>query len=274
MNESVEAVYQRAAAQCPGVKLEASHFLAAWSRLADTQDAPSPDYAGDLYLAAACLEQDPLALQALRQRLRDALPMLKSFRLDAADEDALINDTLSALIGLNGPPRLKSYSARGPLASWLQVVLTRQVLALRRKSHTATPVELDEVLLGSVAIEGAPELELLKERFRGVFSQSFKAALQALSPRQRNMLRQHYLDQLSLEELGMLYRVHRATVARNLADARASLLEATRDEVSHALGIGRLEVDSIMRVVASRLDISATFFLSNATPNGARKTDL
>ena len=266
MRDAVLEIYHRAVAQHPGVTLEASRFVSAWSRLANTEDAPSPECAADLYLATAAMERDPHALRLLQQRLLECLPQLKSFLLSSADEGALVNDALAALIGVTGAPRLGSYSARGPLASWLQVVLTRQVLALRRAQNEKVPaVQLDDVVLGSAAVEGIPELEVLKARFRGLFSRSFRAALQTLIPRQRNMLRQHYLDQLSLEELAMLYHVHRATIARHLADARAALLEATRDEVSRALGIGRLEVDSIVRLVASRLDISATFFLSQAT---------
>jgi RNA polymerase sigma-70 factor (ECF subfamily) len=256
-------LYQRAAALWPGVTLSADRFQSAWARLSDTQEGPAPEHAGDLYLAAACLESEPHAVAALRQRLQAGLQQLRSFKLPPSDEDTLVQDTLGALLGLHGAaPRLRSYSARGPLDGWLNVVLTRQVLALCRERQA--PVELDEVVLGELATDAAPELELLKERFRGTFSAAFRTAIAGLTPRQRNLLRQHYLDQLSLEELGLLYRAHRATIARNLADARTALLEGTRDDVSRRLGIGRLEVDSIMRVVGSRLDISAAFFLSRS----------
>lgn len=271
MHDAVLEIYRRAAEQHPGVTLEDSRFVAAWSRLAATNDGPSPEHAADLFLATAAMERDPLALRLLQRRLNECLPQLKSFLLSSADEGALVNDALAALIGVTGAPRLASYSARGPLASWLQVVLTRQVLALRRAPDDKV-VRLDDIVLGSAAVDGVPELEVLKNRFRGLFSRSFRAALQTLLPRQRNMLRQHYLDQLSLEELAMLYHVHRATMARHLADARVALLEATRDEVSRAVGIGRLEVDSIIRAVASRLEISATFFLSQADNSSVADT--
>jgi RNA polymerase sigma-70 factor (ECF subfamily) len=62
--------------------------------------------------------------------------------------------------------------------------------------------------------------------------------------------------------MSVLYRVHRSTVARWLADARAALLDETRTEVSQKLGVHRHEVESLMRVVSSRLDLSAGFFLS------------
>jgi RNA polymerase sigma-70 factor (ECF subfamily) len=148
------------------------------------------------------------------------------------------------------------------LGGWLRVTATRAVLNWL-KAQRREPLDDDEAMLGSIeAPAEAPELQHLKERYRGEFSSAFRRAIHALEVRQRNMLRQHYIDDLSLEELGALYNVHRATAARWLGAARTALLEKTRDEISKALGLNRLEVDSLMRLVQSRLDLSAGIFLS------------
>ena len=255
---SLDDVYAAAAGHASGLAVTPHRFQAAWRRLCDSGDSPSPDHAADLYLALACLDGEPTALTMLEQRLKGQLTQLNRFRLSDDEARTLVAETLSSLC-TGAHPRLNRYSARGPLDAWLGVLLTRQALSLRTAK---APEDLDEVLLGSQATDGVPEVELLKQRFRGVFSDAFKAAIGALDVKQRNLLRQHYLDGLTLEELALLYRVHRATVARNLAEARTTLLERTRDEVAQRTAIGRLEVDSIVRLVQSHLDVSAAFFLN------------
>lgn len=255
---SLDDVYAAAAGQYSGLAVTTHRFQTAWRRLCDSGDSPSPDHAADLYLALACLDGEPAAVATLEQRLMGQLTQLNRFRLSDDEARTLVAETLSSLC-TGAQPRLTRYSARGPLDAWLGVLLTRHALSLRTAKKA--PEDLDEVLLGSQATDGVPEVELLKQRFRGVFSDAFKAAIGALDVKQRNLLRQHYLDGLTLEELALLYRVHRATVARNLAEARTTLLELTRDEVAHRTAIGRLEVDSIVRLVQSHLDVSAAFFL-------------
>lgn len=255
------SAFAHASASWPQLKVSQEAFEAAWRRSEERHGGPLLQYAGDLYLATACLAGDAQALNALRALAASALVELRSFRLSSSDEQALLQDALSVALGFAGTvPKLLHYAAEGPLRAWLVSVMSRAALAII-KQHKRE-VELDEVILGSLPNDAAPELELVKERFRGTFSDSFRAAIAKLTPRQRNLLRQHYLDQLSLEALALTYRCHRATIARTLADARTTLLELTRDEISARLGVGRLEVDSLMKVVGSRLDISATFFLS------------
>ncbi len=252
-------VYGAAVAHWPEIRLAPERFEATWSRLSDTTDGPLVEHANDLYLVAACLEGVPEALAQLKAIVSQLAPQLRGLGLSPTDLDELVAATLSHLLAGPGAKRLSRYSARGPLEGWLRVVMTNRALSLRRTERTLE--QLDDVLLGDSHVDSAPELELLRQRFRGSFSEGFAAALARLTPRQRNLLRQHHLDELSLEELGAFYRIHRATAARWLADARTALLEFTRDEVAKRFGVNRHEVDSIVRVVGSRLDISAGLFL-------------
>jgi RNA polymerase sigma-70 factor (ECF subfamily) len=218
----------------------------------------------DFYLACAAAKGVPAAVQEVSALLTAQFRALGHFRLPAAIlEEIQAQVAASLLVGTPGAPaRLERYSGRGPLAGWLRVTATREVLDWLRKQRREVPQD-DEALLGDLeAPAEAPELSHLKERYRGEFSAAFRRAIQSLEVRERNLLRQHYLDELSLEELAGLYRVHRATAARWLAAARATLLERTRDQISEALGLNRLEVDSLMRLVQSRLDLSAGVFLS------------
>ena len=71
-----------------------------------------------------------------------------------------------------------------------------------------------------------------------------------------NGLRLHYLDGLSTERIGELYGAHRVTVARWLASARASLLDETRKRLAERLGVPATKVDSLIRILWSKLDVS------------------
>lgn len=251
--------YQAAAELWHHIPLSAERFAANWLRLSDSREGPLDAHAGDIYLVAACLDGVPAALAELDRLLRAQAPALASFGLSNADVEDVLSTTLAGL--LEG--KLRRYSGRGPLEAWLRVTLTNRLLDRLRASPQL--VELDDVLLGTLSTSHVPELELARRQFRGSFSAGFKLAIARLTPRQRNLLRQHHLDELTLEELSALYHVHRATVARWLADARVALLDFTRDEVSKLMGVARHDVDSIVRLISSRFDLSAGLFLSSAS---------
>jgi|GEM_PF-4314550 len=50
-----------------------------------------------------------------------------------------------------------------------------------------------------------PEIAYLKQRYRDEFREAFVAALGALDERQRNVLRQHHLDGMTIDQLGSLH---------------------------------------------------------------------
>ena len=70
------------------------------------------------------------------------------------------------------------------------------------------------------------------------------------------MFNSSHIDELSIDKLGALYRVHRATAARWVASARRALVDATRDQMITRLGVDSVELDSIIRLVRSQLEIS------------------
>src|SRR5260370_1220010 len=82
------------------------------------------------------------------------------------------------------------------------------------------------------------------------------AALAALAERERNVLRQYYIDGLTIDQLAALYQVNRATTARWVAGARLSVVAKTREHLVDELGIAAGEADSIIRLVRSQLDVS------------------
>ncbi|MFC1610733.1 transcriptional regulator, partial [Myxococcota bacterium] len=78
----------------------------------------------------------------------------------------------------------------------------------------------------------------------------------SLSAKDRNLLRQSLLDGLSIDQLGAIYRVHRATAARWLAGARERVLKETLSALRQRLKIDEAEFKSLINLVRSQLDLS------------------
>jgi RNA polymerase sigma-70 factor (ECF subfamily) len=153
-----------------------------------------------------------------------------------------------------GRPKLAEYSGRGELAAWVQAVALRVALNLVRRPRQQVP--FDEQLLPAVGTDRDPELEYARRLYGAEFAEALRQGLSELTPRERNLLRHHHLHGLSLDQLSALYRVHRATIARWLSRARDHLNLATRTQLALRLKLGEHEVESVMRLVPSQLDVS------------------
>jgi RNA polymerase sigma-70 factor (ECF subfamily) len=108
-----------------------------------------------------------------------------------------------------------------------------------------------------------PELTFLKDRYRQEFRLAFHAVLEALSPEERSLLKLHYLDGLTMDQIAKLCCMHKSNVSRALARARARILEDTRRCLATKLKLETSEVDSVLGFVRSRLDVSIRRFLED-----------
>ena len=90
---------------------------------------------------------------------------------------------------------------------------------------------------------------------------AFRTALAALDARDKNILRQHFLEEMTIDDLAATYKVHRATTARWIQGARERLLKATRDAFSKSARLRPNECDSVIRLLESRIDVTLQRFL-------------
>jgi RNA polymerase sigma-70 factor (ECF subfamily) len=97
---------------------------------------------------------------------------------------------------------------------------------------------------------------VLKARYRDDVRCAFAAAIAELSPRDRTLLRQHYVDTVSLEALAALHGVHRATCARWLASAREEIVASLSKQLRASHGNEPLDLESAIELVRSQLDLS------------------
>jgi RNA polymerase sigma-70 factor (ECF subfamily) len=213
-------------------------------------------HTSDLYLACACVEGNAEALAAFERHclavIDRALPRL-GLDADAVHE---VKQRLrhALLVADSGPPRIAAFAGRGDLRSWVRVTAMRQALAIER--HRRRLVADEDRLVELVASGESPELEYFKRMYRREVELALREAIQALSDRERALIKLHVLDRVTVQQIGRLYRVHRATAGRWLEDARARLLQATRAHLLARLNVQPAELDSILRLVSSRLEIS------------------
>jgi RNA polymerase sigma-70 factor (ECF subfamily) len=101
-------------------------------------------------------------------------------------------------------------------------------------------------------------------RYGPAFKRAFQTALAELEPRERMLLRFQYVDGLTVDQMGALYRVHRATAARWVAQAREKLGEQTRRHLVRELGTHEGGLTSILEIVQGHVDVSLVRVLGEA----------
>jgi RNA polymerase sigma-70 factor (ECF subfamily) len=212
--------------------------------------------AADLFLACACARGDARAIASFEERFfADLAAALGTVRLSPARLDELKQVLRNELFLSRdrSPAGISRYAGTGDLRAWVRVTAVRASLKILREEKRHAPAG-DEAMLKDLAGDDDPELSHMKQTYRPAFREAFQEALESLSVREQNLLRQHVVDRLSIDELGALYKVHRATAARWVEGAREALVRGVRQRFMKRVRVSRTECDSILRLVQSQLD--------------------
>lgn len=211
----------------------------------------------DLYLAIGCAAGDAASLAAFERYLGPevgrALGRLRLHGPAAAE----IHQRLRHKLFVAEPgaePRILAYSGRGPLRAWLRALVAHEALSELRRGRRED--HLSDSALSDRAAGDDPELAQVRARYAAPFREAFQAALAALSPRDRNLVRLVYTDGLTVEQVAITYGVHRVSVSRWLGQIRAGLLEGTRDRLRERLHLDDSELRSLTRLCLSQIDVS------------------
>jgi RNA polymerase sigma-70 factor (ECF subfamily) len=218
----------------------------------------------DLYLCCACAAGNQQAVALFHQHY---LPLLQStlrgLRIGETMTEEVQQHLLERLLAgsRSQPAMITTYGGYGRLARWLRVVAARIGRSLLAEEKKLVLVG-DERIAAELADHASePEIQS-KQVYRELFKRAFKHALKTLEARELNLLRQRYVDNLNLAQIGAIYRVHHTTVHRWLEKAKAVLLERTRAHMREALEVSQGECESIIRLIQSDLDLTLQTFLS------------
>ena len=265
--DDLEGLLERAVASAhaarPGIEVPAEVFVLGLATRLSGAKGPTLERAlealhlGDLLLACACERGDRAALAEFeRGFVPDLLAAVNHVDRSGSHADDVLQVLRQKLfVGEPGAaPKIREYSGRGELRRWLRAVAVRAAIDALRGVREV-PVE-DELLDAIVVPGDHPELAHLKRASVAELKLALREALGALSARERSFLQQYYLDGANLETLAALYRITPSTVSRSLAKARATLLGLVRNAVMARLRISGREVDSLLGLVQSQLELS------------------
>jgi RNA polymerase sigma-70 factor (ECF subfamily) len=136
------------------------------------------------------------------------------------------------------------------------VALRTHLDLVRASGRQPTVLTADGDLGNLAAADDSPELNYLKALYRDAVRRAFAQAARELPPDQRILVRQHHLAGVTLDQLADVYGIHRVTVARRLSAAREALGTLARQRLAAEIQVPAAELDHILGLVMSQLDVS------------------
>jgi RNA polymerase sigma-70 factor (ECF subfamily) len=205
----------------------------------------------DLALALAASRCWPVAILSLERTYRATIDSTCRRFANATHTAGDLKQILRTKLFVAEPgktPKISDYAGQGFLENWLRVTAVRIFLDLGKRKDRAR-----EALVGD---DDVLALDVVKAEYRGAVAAAMCEAANRLEPGDRHLLRQHLVGGLSIDQLGAVLGIHRATAARRIARAREQLAADTRKEVPRRLDLDPCELDEVIGLVMSRLDLS------------------
>lgn len=272
-SEGLEAalwrMYHEGATSWPQIPVSAEKFAQFLGRQLPSE-AALRELAGlrarDLYLVCALGLGDRTAQTIFEgeymQRVRHALLQFGTSEPGIADIKQNLYGRL--LEKRDGTVVRLSYGGRGDLGSWLCTCAIREAGQRHKKQQRELALEhaSEEILRD---LHSSPEVATLTGRLKQVFQESFKEAIATLSSRERNLLRYHFLAELSIDQIGAIYRIHRATAARWVAKAQERLVKKTRELFVLRAQVNAESLPRIMELIESQLSVNLGNVLKGST---------
>lgn len=185
---------------------------------------PDRRWAEDLALTRACAAGDEPAWREL-ERLH--FPYVRAFAQRFGLPEHLAEEVAMEVIGdLWRRQTIARYEGRSALRTWLGALITNAALTARvrmRAREGREQVAARQTPVKSATVEDA-ELET-------ALGETTTAALVGLDPHSRLLVLLHYEQGLTLEEIGKMEGVSKATMSRRLHEVRAGL----RQEIDRGL---------------------------------------
>lgn len=225
-----------------GISLDEAGFQRALAPRLEGRRGTAGPHLADLALAWACSQgQTPAIVHFERVYFSQASRALRKMDLGQTLADDVLEWMRFELFARPQGGLISTYSGRGDLGSWVRSIAVHEALKrVRRQRREVTPEAAADLPV--------PEAELVA--MRGAYGAQFTRALdesfRALSTQQRNLLRQYFLDGLTIDVLARLHQVHRATAARWVAAARTELVEGVRARLARELALSEAGVDEVI----------------------------
>jgi RNA polymerase sigma-70 factor (ECF subfamily) len=260
-----------AEARWPDVCVDPRRFVTHWAaqlcRASDVGAAVDQLHLSDLYLAFACAEGNTCALREFGTLLSSVAGAVRSVDGTPSFVDEVLQRLRTrVLVPDDGrAPRILDYAGRGSLENWLRAGALRLALNARRDARRGPEPLPDASLWEPAAPTADRTLELLRGRYAADFGRALREAFGSLEAGERNVLRMHFLEGLSLNQIAAMYQVNKSTISRRMAKARETLLDRTRAQLERTLELPAAELDSLLGQLGPKLDLSLSSVLAPST---------
>ena len=207
----------------------------------------------ELALADLAAAGDSAAIATLERRCAATLAVVtRRFAIPGHGADDLLQTLRTKLYV--APAALALYNGQGSLDNWLRVIATRVFIDLTRRKDRARELSADDEIDLVAASDLA--LDAVKAEYRDEVASALVDAVRGLEPGDRHLLRQHLVANLTIDQLGAVLGIHRATAARRISRARDELAARTREVLAARLRLDDRELSDMLGMVMSNLDIS------------------
>ncbi len=229
-----------------GIELAQERLREELERRAGAVERTGALRAFELGLALACLAHDPIAIAHFeRTYFTQAARALARMKLaDTLTEDILGWMRFELFVRPQGA-LLATYSGRGDLGGWVRAIAVHEALKRARRARREVPPDEAGDLASPLPLPDA-ELVAMRGAYGAELTRALSDSFRSLAPQERNLLRQYFLDGLTIDMLGRLYKVHRATAARRVAAARELLVARVKQALMRELALSEAGVDQVI----------------------------
>jgi RNA polymerase sigma-70 factor (ECF subfamily) len=257
----------------PEVALDDATFLGHLARhLSSDEDALTALrelHGSDLYLACACGRGNPAAVAVFEKRFIACVPDYLGRRKYPQPFLEEVQQVLRAtlLVGDGERPEpISGYAGRGPLGGWLRMAAVRAALRVEAAQGDGRTRSSPFEPQPTAPETREPELEFLRTHHAEDFRDAVEATLVALSVREANILRMHFLEGLTHPEIARLYRVHERTVRRWLEDTRDKVLAETKRRLVESGRFSSAQLTGLVNLLRNDFDGTLVRLLNRPQP--------
>jgi RNA polymerase sigma-70 factor (ECF subfamily) len=233
-----------------------------------------PAHPVDLYLCAACESGEAAAYQALEATYFPTLQrVIRRILGERAAAEEVLQEIRTRLF-VGSAPKIASYRGSGPLGGWLRTLAVHAAQD-RLRANSVQRCQLRKL---ASAQRNAPSTTTLEEGGEAAFhrdyarvcARAWSAAIGSLAGEERQLLHHYFVSGLSIDRLGPLYRVHRATVHRRIRRATAQVRRQVREALArHYRDLTHRDLDTLALRTCCDLDLGAVLVQDTVDPSHA-----
>jgi RNA polymerase sigma-70 factor, ECF subfamily len=245
----------------PGVTLSYERFRAHVTR-EGSAPAVVPAHPADLYLCAACLDGQAAAYQSLESA---HFPALRAIVRRLLDDPSAVEEVLQEVrtrLFVGDSPKIASYRGSGCLSGWLRSVAVHaaqdHLRAVSVRRGWLRKLERTQHANAALATDATDEQAFQTQR-ASVCEQAWNSAIRSLGSSERQLLHHHFVSGLSIDVLGAIYAVHRATIARRIRRATDRVRRRVREALAtNYHGLCAADLDALALRACGDVDVMRT----------------